>query len=71
MKNPWWGGRTTAPILRLRRPPGGIPGHSGVLGITQYLSFTEWEELHTYAREKGIGVLGDMPVYVALDSADM
>ena len=28
--------------------------------FTQYLFFTEWEELHTYAREKGIGVLGDM-----------
>ena len=39
--------------------------------FTQYLFFTEWEELHTYAREKGIGVLGDMPVYVALDSADV
>ena len=29
-----------------------------------------WQEIKTYANEKGISVLGDMPIFVAADSAD-
>lgn len=37
----------------------------------QYLFFAQWEALHAYTREKGIRLIGDMPIYVALDSADV
>lgn len=37
----------------------------------QYAFRTQWDALHTYAREKGIGVIGDMPIYAAHDSADV
>ncbi len=36
----------------------------------QYLFFSQWKKLRAYAHEKGIGIIGDMPIYVALDSAD-
>ena len=37
----------------------------------QYLFFKQWNDLREYAHEKGIGIIGDMPIYVALDSVDV
>ena len=37
----------------------------------QYLFFQQWEALRTYAKEREIGMIGDMPIYVAMDSADV
>ena len=37
----------------------------------QYLFFQQWNALRSYAKEKGIGIIGDMPIYVAMDSADV
>ncbi len=36
----------------------------------QYLFFSQWEKLKAYANEKGIEIVGDIPIYVAFDSAD-
>jgi len=38
--------------------------------FTQYCFFTQWAALLNYAHEKGVRVLGDIPIYVAFDSAD-
>ena len=37
----------------------------------QYLFFRQWKELKTYINGLGIRVIGDLPIYVALDSADV
>lgn len=37
----------------------------------QFLFFRQWNDLRAYARKKGIGIIGDMPIYVALDSCDV
>ena len=37
----------------------------------QFLFFSQWKKLRAYAKEKGIGIIGDMPIYVAMDSADV
>ncbi|MBR6351160.1 MAG: 4-alpha-glucanotransferase [Firmicutes bacterium] len=37
----------------------------------QYLFFKQWHLLKAYAEKKGIGIIGDLPIYVALDSADV
>ena len=37
----------------------------------QYLFFRQWGALRSYAHEKGIGIIGDLPIYVAMDSADV
>ncbi len=36
----------------------------------QYLFFRQWEVLKGYAASKRIRLMGDMPIYVSLDSAD-
>ena len=37
---------------------------------TQYLFFKQWNKLKAYANENGISIVGDIPIYVSLDSAD-
>lgn len=37
----------------------------------QFLFFKQWNALRDYAHQKGIGIIGDMPIYVAMDSADV
>ena len=37
----------------------------------QFLFFRQWEKLRAYAHSKGIGIIGDLPIYVSLDSADV
>ncbi len=39
--------------------------------FVQYIFFTQWYEIKDYANQKGIAVIGDMPIYVAMDSADV
>ncbi len=36
----------------------------------QYLFFSQWKRLRGYAAERGVGIIGDAPIYVAGDSAD-
>ena len=36
----------------------------------QYLFSVQWKKLKAYANEQGIGIIGDIPIYVAFDSAD-
>ncbi len=38
--------------------------------FVQYLFQIQWDELHRYANEKGISIIGDMPMYVSEDCAD-
>ena len=37
----------------------------------QFLFFRQWQALKTYANERGIQIIGDIPVFVAYDSADV
>ena len=37
----------------------------------QYLFFRQWDALREYIHSKGIGIIGDLPIYVAMDSADV
>ena len=37
----------------------------------QYIFFTQWQKLKDYANSKGIKIIGDMPIYVAMDSVDV
>lgn len=39
--------------------------------MTQYLFFKQWNDLKRYANENGILIIGDIPIYVAGDSADV
>lgn len=37
----------------------------------QYLFAFQWQTIHHYASEKGVKIIGDMPIYVSLASADV
>ena len=36
----------------------------------QYIFYNQWSNLKSYANKNGISIIGDIPIYVALDSAD-
>jgi 4-alpha-glucanotransferase len=37
----------------------------------QFIFFTQWHELHAYAKRHEVELFGDMPIFVAKDSADV
>lgn len=39
--------------------------------FTQFIARKQWYTLKEYANSKGISIIGDMPLYVALDSVDV
>ena len=39
--------------------------------FVQFLFFTQWNALRAYAKESNITIIGDVPIYVPLDSADV
>ncbi len=39
--------------------------------VLQYLFYKEWSKLKGYANEKGIKIIGDLPIYVAMDSVEV
>ncbi len=38
--------------------------------VTQFLFHRQWHALKRYAADRGVMLFGDMPIYIALDSAD-
>ena len=39
--------------------------------FTQYICLKQWKKLRAYANERGIKIMGDMPIYVSADSVEM
>lgn len=39
--------------------------------VLQYFFFRQWDALRQYANERGIRIIGDIPIFVAPDSADV
>lgn len=39
--------------------------------FVQYIFYTQWQDLKAYANEKGIEVMGDIPIYLGHDSAEV
>ncbi len=48
-----------------------LEGEIRFLSFVQYLFFAQWNALHTYAKSKDIRIIGDVPIYVPLDSVDV
>ncbi len=47
-----------------------LAGETGFWKFQQYMFFRQWKELRAYAEKAGIEIIGDLPFYVAMDSAD-
>jgi len=43
----------------------------GFWKFIQYTFFTQWDRLKNYANKNGIKIIGDIPIYVSPDSADV
>lgn len=56
----------TIAVLRLR-----FSEHIGFEKFQQYIFFRQWHALHTYVRDRGIRIMGDMSMFIAQDSADV
>ena len=57
----------TEALHRYRKELAGSVDHYKFL---QYIFYRQWDAIHTYARQNGISILGDMPMFVAHNSAD-
>jgi len=63
--------------IRLRKP-GAVERYRELLAedvrlftYIQYLFYRQWDALRAYAKKQGVGLIGDLPIYVAMDSADV
>ena len=50
---------------------GALEQEVGTQRLLQYLFWQQWTELKRYANSKQVGFIGDMPIFVAYDSADV
>ena len=48
-----------------------LKDETGFFVFEQFVFFSQWRSLKEYANSRGIKILGDMPIYVALDSVDV
>lgn len=69
--NTWW------PSLLAQRDPATLdsrrrakPGSILLIEAEQYIFRRQWDELRCKAAAKGVRILGDLPIFVAMDSAD-
>jgi 4-alpha-glucanotransferase len=71
---PWWewepklARRDTAALAEARKE---LAAEIRFWRFTQYLFFQQWDDVRAAARARNIRILGDMPIYVAWDSADV
>jgi len=59
--------RENAVMRRIKRK---LAGEMRYYSFVQYIAYTQWQEIKNYARSLGIAIIGDLPIYVAIDSAD-
>ncbi|MEN8113919.1 MAG: 4-alpha-glucanotransferase [Actinomycetota bacterium] len=43
----------------------------GRIRFSQFLFFRQWQALHRHASDRGVRIIGDVPIFVAGDSADV
>ena len=39
--------------------------------FVQFIFYKQWDELHIYANERDVKIIGDMPLFMSMDSADV
>ncbi len=69
---------TAWPAELARREPVALAAARGRLAaetdrhrFRQFLFFRQWSAVHAHARSRGVRVIGDLPIFVAHDSADV
>lgn len=70
----WWLEWTVDVTGDHRLTAAGRDKHAARLSVHrlwQFLFFRQWDELRAYAHLRGVKIIGDVPIYVAHDSADV
>jgi 4-alpha-glucanotransferase len=68
---------TWPPELAQRDPAALASAREGLAGaifkhkVAQFTFFRQWAELRSYANRAGVRIIGDIPIFVAYDSADV
>ncbi len=44
---------------------------TAITRVLQYFFFTQWKDLHGYAQEQGVAIMGDLPIFPSADSAEV
>ena len=63
--------------LRLRRPAAleavreQLAEETGFYVFLQLIFFRQWKKIKDYANQRGISIIGDLPIYVSPDSAEV
>ncbi|WP_186564728.1 4-alpha-glucanotransferase [Lawsonibacter celer] len=63
--------------LRLRRPAAleavreQLAEETGFYAFLQLIFFRQWKKIKDYANQKGVSIIGDLPIYVSPDSAEV
>ena len=71
---PWYQWETA---LKVRNPGALAQARTDLAGeirfwcFVQYLFYRQWSALHAYAARQGISIIGDVPIYVPLDSVEV
>ncbi len=58
-------------IPTLRKAREELAREIAVIKFTQYVFFSQWHALKQYANQKNVQLFGDIPIFVAYDSADV
>ena len=71
-KKPWWEWEEKhARYAEAQECKGDFEEKIAFYVFTQYIFFTQWRSLKEYANSNNVFILGDMPIYVSRDSADV
>ena len=71
---PWWQWPAEHRFLAMARQsalPASVFARAEAHAFFQYLFFGQWARVRGAARERGISLIGDAPIFVARDSADI
>lgn len=48
----------------------GLAGNIERVKFIQFLFFSQWQAIREYAHQQGVQIIGDIPIFVAMDSSD-
>jgi len=71
---PWWEWPLTARSWDTARKltlPAEVTTRAEAYAFIQYLFFGQWSQVRAYAAKRGVQIVGDTPIFAALDSADV
>ena len=67
----WPAGLRDRDVVELARVKNQLSERIGFHQFAQFIFFRQWQDLRGYAKQHGVLLFGDLPIYVSQDSADV